>query len=144
MSLQLLPVQDQITNKLKELAQDVYENGVPEDSSLSFDTSGTLLPFIVIVHSSMTQRANERGITGPRQDLGRCYADVMCVGPNERSVRQVLDLVVDKLTGFQPTDAGILMIEASGKPYTTYDGGSRPVKYVAEASFYYSVNTVVS
>jgi len=144
MALSILPIQDEITNKLKELNQDVYENSVPDDTSLAQDSSGVMLPFIVIVHSSMTQRANERGITGPRQDTGRCYADVMCVGPNERSARQVLDLVVDKLTGFQPNDAGILMIETSGKPYTTYDGGARPVKYVAEASFYYSVNTVIS
>lgn len=143
MSLQLLPIQDQITTKLRELAQDVYDNGVPEDASLRYSPDGLLLPFIVAKYASFVQVASERGITGPKQDLGRSYVEIMCVGPNERSVRQVLDLVNEKLTGFQPTGAGYLQPEGVGKPYVVYDPNSRPVKYAVDMGFTFAVNTVV-
>lgn len=144
MALALLPVHDQITAKLEELAQTVYENSVPEDAELEYSPSGMLLPFIVVRYSGFIQRANERGLTGPREDLGRSYAEVMCVGPTERSVRQVFDLVTDKLTGFTPSDAGFLTPETSGKPYTIYDANSKPPKHVIDITYSFAVNTVVS
>lgn len=144
MALSLLPVHDQIIQKLEELAQDVYSTTAPEETSLRYDTSGLLLPYIVVTFSSMTSIASERGITGPRQDLGRSHAIVSIIGPSDRSVRQVMDLVIDKLTGFQPTDAGLLAPEGVGKPYMEASSGSRPVRFVSEIVFSFVVNTVVS
>lgn len=144
MALSLLPVHDQITAKLEELPQTVYATGVPDDATLEYDASGLLLPYIVPSFSGLIQNRLERGITGPRQDMGRSYVSVMCVGPTERSARQVLDLVIDKLTGFEPTDAGYLSPESVGRPYIDSDTGSRPVRYVAETVFTFAVNTVVS
>lgn len=144
MALSLLPVQDQITTKLNELAQTVYDNGVPDDASLVYSDTGKLLPYIVANYAGFVQLASEKGITGPRADLGRSAVAVSCVGPSERSARQVADLVLDKLTGFKPTDAGILEPENVGRSYVLYDANSRPVKYVAEVSFTFAVNTVVS
>lgn len=143
MALALLPVQDQITTKLNELSQTVYENAVPEDKQLTY-TDGKLLPFIVASYAGFVQIPMERGITGPRADLGKSAVTVMCVGPTERSARQVADLVVDKLTGFKPSDAGVLEPETVGKTYSVSDSASRPVKYVSEVSFTFAVNTVVS
>lgn len=144
MGLSLLPIHDEITTQLKTLPQDVYDNGVPEDKSLKYSPTNVLLPYIVVNYSSMVQFSGERGIVGPRQDVGKSYAEVSVIGPNERSVRQVIDLVMDKLTGFQPTDAGMLFPEGLGKPYIVYDANSRPVKYVMSVGFIFSVNTVVS
>lgn len=143
MALAILPVQDQITTKLNELAQTVYENGVPDDKLLTY-SDGKLLPFIVANYAGFVQIPMERGITGPRADLGRSAVTVMCIGPTERSARQVADLVVDKLTGFKPSDAGVLEPETVGRNYAVYDSASRPVKYVSEVSFTFAVNTVVS
>lgn len=143
MALALLPVQDQITTKLNELAQTVYENAVPDDKLLTY-SDGKLLPFIVASYAGFVQLPTERGITGPRQDLGKSAVTVMCIGPTERSARQVADLVVDKLTGFKPSDAGVLEPETVGRTYSVYDSASRPVKYVSEVSFTFAVNTVVS
>lgn len=143
MALALLPIHDQITTKLSELPQTVYENGVPDDKQLTY-VDGKLLPFIVANYAGFVQMPMERGITGPRADLGRSAVTVLCVGPNERSARQVADLVVDKLTGFKPSDAGVLEPETAGKTYSVYDSASRPVKYVSEVSFTFAVNTVVS
>lgn len=144
MALNLLPVQDLITAKLSELPQTVYENSVPDDKLLEHSPDGMMLPFIVVRHSGFIQQANERGITGPRQDLGRSFAEVMCVGPTERSARQVLDVVTDKLTGFEPAGGSILTPEGIGKPYAVYDSSGKASKFVCDITFSYAVNTVVS
>lgn len=143
MTLNLLPVQDVITTKLSEISQTVYENSVPDDALLSHSTDGLMLPFVVIRHAGFIQPANERGITGPRQDLGRSFAEIMCVGPTERSARQVLDLVTDKLTGFQPEGGSLLTPEGIGKPYAVYDSSGKASKFVSDITFSYAVNTVV-
>ena len=144
MTLSLLPTQDAITAKLKELPQDVYENAVPDDATLSYSTSGKLLPFMVANYSGFVQMPGERGIIGARFDIGRSYLSVYCVGPSERSSRQAADLVLDLLTGFQPANATQLEPENVGKPFVIYDSTSKPMKFVSEVSFTYAVNTVVS
>jgi len=144
MALSMLPIQDQITTKLRELNQDVYDNGAPEDASLSYSVDGVMLPYIIVNYAGFVQLSTERGLTGPREDLGRSYVECICMGPNERTVRQVADLVVDKLTGFQPTDAGVLFPETTGKPYVKLDTGARPAVYASEVGFTFAVNTVIS
>lgn len=144
MALAMVPINNQITTKLKELPQDVYETSIPDDSVVRYDTNGLMLPYIVAVYSGFVQLNMERGITGPRQDLGQAYARFMCVAPTDQAARVVADAVTDKLTGFQPTDAGMLMPEVVGKPYAMYDSNSRPMKYVVEVTYKYAVNTVVS
>lgn len=141
MSLSLLPVQDQIVTKLQELPQSVYENGVPDDAQLEYQ-NGIMLPFIVPFFGGFARSSDGRGIVSARQDLGESYCVIQCIGPTERSSRQVADAVRDKLTGFKPTDAGEL------RPITNTrvvlpDFSSRPAKYVTEVTFRYPVNTNV-
>lgn len=139
MSLNLLAVHDQITAKLRELPQDVYETSAPDDSKLRFDANGMILPYIVISYSDMYEGTGSRGILSGRFDTGVSYADILCIGPTERSARQVADLVRDKLTGFVPTDAGELRFNG-GARYAGID--PKPNRYEAELSFVFPVNTV--
>jgi hypothetical protein len=139
MSLNLLAVQDQITDKLKELPQDVYETTAPDDSKLRFDANGMILPYIVILFSDMYESPDSRGILSARYNTGTSYVDVLCVGPTQRSARQVADLVRDKLTGFIPEDAGELRFNG-GTRYAGVD--PRPNRYEAELSFVFPVNVV--
>ena len=141
MSLSLLPVEDQIITKLKELPQSVYENGVPDDTSLVYSNK-VMLPFIVPFFGGYARALDGRGITSSRQDLGESYVSIQCVGPTERSSRQVADIVREKMTGFIPEDAGE-MIPSGGSRYVTPDFSSRPAKYISEVTFRYAVNTNV-
>jgi hypothetical protein len=141
MGLSLLPIEDQIITKLKELPQTVYENGVPDDANLVY-SNGTMLPFVVPFFGGFARALDGRGITSVRQDLGESYVIIQCVGPNERSSRQVADLVRGKMTGFTPSDAGE-MVPASNSRYVTPDFSSRPAKYISEVTFRYAVNTNV-
>lgn len=140
MSLNLLAVQDQITAKLRELSQDVYETAAPDDSRLKFDSNGTILPYIVIEFSDMYESGATKGILSAQYNVAESFIIVSCIGPTERSVRQVADLVRQKLTGFAPEDAGELKFSGGNRYYAGQD--SRPNRYVAEVSFVFSVNTV--
>ncbi len=138
MSLNLLAVQDQITEKLRELAQDVYETSAPDDSKLRFDESGNLLPYIVVQYSDMYP-GNGNGIVGARYDSGQSYAIATCVSSNQRASRQVADLVRDKLVGFTPADAGEIRFAGGSIDYSNPD--AKPNRYVTEVGFTFVVNT---
>lgn len=141
MGLSLLPIQDEIVARLKELPQTVYENGVPDDADL-IHANGIMLPFIVPFFGGFARSLQDRGITSVRHDLGESFVVIQCVGPTERSSRQVSDIVRDKMTGFKPNDAGELTPIANSRNLTP-DYSTRPVKYISEVTFRYAVNTNV-
>lgn len=139
MSLDLLAIQDDVTDRLKELAQDVYETEAPEDSKLRFDANGMILPYIVVIHSDVYDSADSGGIVSTKYDTKDTYVDVVCVAPTERSSRQVAQLVRDKLLGFVPTNAGEMKIDGNRR-YTIKD--AKPNRFASELSFVYPVNIV--
>lgn len=139
MSLNLLAVQDQITEKLRELPQDVYETTPSDDSKLRFDSAGTILPYIVVIYSDMYESIDSAGIVSTRLDTKVSYADVYCCAPTERAARQVAELVRDKLLGFSPVDAGEIRIEGGAKyPLVNAKTGM----FISELNFSLPVNTV--
>ncbi len=143
MSLDLLAVQDQITTKLNELSQDVYEIAVPEDVKIKNGANGLFLPYIVAVYGDMQESVLGRGILSTRYNIGTSFCVIECVAPTQRAARQVAGLVRDKLAGFKPTDAGELRL-IGGNNYSSIEGSTTPRKYISEVSFVFTVNTVVS
>jgi hypothetical protein len=141
MTLSLLPTQDAITAKLKELPQTVYENTVPTDDILEY-SEGQMLPFIVPIYGGYSRAMVGRGITSVRHDLGESFVSVACVGPTERSARQVADLVLNKLTGFKPVNASELT-PAPSTGSLVFDNSIKPIKYISELTFMFYVNTDV-
>jgi len=141
MAVSLLPSQDAISTKLNELPQTVYDNTAPPDEMLEY-SNGTMLPFIVPMFGGYSRAIEGRGITSVRNDLGESYVTVACVGPTERSARQVADLVLNKLTGFKPVNASELT-PASNTGTLVFDNSVKPIKYVSEITFIFYVNTDV-
>lgn len=140
MSLNLLAVQDAITAKLSEIPQDVYETSAPDDSRLKFDSSGMILPYAVIEFSDMYESGVAGGIVSSKYDVAEAYVIISCVGPTQRSARQVADVVREKLAGFIPADSGELRIAGGSRYFTAPD--AKPNRYVAEVAFTHLVNTV--
>lgn len=134
----LLEIQDAIVVKLKELAQDVYDDGVPEETKLRFSTDGIMLPYIIVEHAGLT--VDSMPISGVKGASGQSSVSVLCIGPNQRSSRQVAGLVREKLTGFKTTGSGELTPNLA--PYTYVDGNARPIRYVTEVSFDFITDTV--
>lgn len=136
----LLDIQDQITAKLSELTQDVYETVAPDDTKLRFDPTGIILPYIVIEFSDAYESTAGTGIVSTRYDMKQSYIIVSCIAPTERSVRQVAGLVRDKLTGFTPTRCTELRQVAGGVTYTAQD--SKPNRFVSELGFMFQLDPV--
>jgi len=140
MSLNLLAVQDQITAKLSEIPQTVYEVSAPDDSKLPFDANGMILPYVVIEFADMYETPGAGGIMSSKYNVGESFITVACVGPTQRSARQVADVVRNKLAGFIPEDAGELRLFGGSRYFASQD--AKPNRYVAEVSFNFIVNTV--
>ena len=140
MALDLLAVQDDITAKLRELPKDVYESAVPDDSRLRFDANGMILPYIVIEYSDMYEMPTANGILSTRFDTKMSYIIVSCIGPTERSARQVANMVRDKLTGYVPVDAGEMKLSGGGISYTKSE--TKLNRYMNELAFTFPVNIV--
>jgi hypothetical protein len=140
MSLNLLAIQDEIVAKLKEIPQDVYETSAPDDSKLKFDANGNILPYVVLEFSDMQELGLGNGITGAKYNTMQSYIIASCIGPTERSSRQVADVVRNKLTGFKPDDAGELRLAVGSRVFTIQD--VRPNRYTAEVAFTFIANTV--
>lgn len=137
--MDLIAVQDQVTAKLEELPQDVYETAPPEDSKLRFDSSGNPLPYIVVQYSDMYPTGANGGIIGAKYDVAQSYVLVTCVAMSQRAGRQIADLVRDKLTGFTPSDAGELRFAGGAVDYSAPQ--SKVNTYSVDVSFIMSVNT---
>jgi hypothetical protein len=143
LSLDLLAVQDQITAKLNELPQDVYETSVPDNKKVAY-SNNMFLPYIVVFYGDMSESPRGRGITSVRNNAGLSYAIVRCIAPTDRAAKQVAGLVRDKLTGFQPTDAGELRLSSGGSSYVETDNSTASTHYITEIPYVFIVNTVVS
>lgn len=138
--MSLLDIQDAIVTELKTLAQDVYDDGVPEETKLRFSTDGIMLPYIIVEHAGVIPSPDGMPIAGVAGASGRSSVTVLCIGPNQRSSRQVAGLVREKLTGFKVTTSGELTPALA--PYTYIDGNARPIRYVTEISFDFITDTV--
>lgn len=140
MSLNLLPTQDAIAARLRELSQDVYETSAPEDAKLRFDANGTILPYIVVEFADMYDSLSSGGILSTRYDTKTSYIIVSCVAPTERSARQVAEVVRDKLTGFVPVNAGELTQSGGGIAYSAQN--QKANRFTSELAFTFPVNIV--
>lgn len=137
----LLQVQDAIVSQLRDnLAQDVYDTTVPEDSKLKFDSSGNLLPYIVVEHAGLNVMETGMPITGVKDGSGESAVSVLCIATTQRASRQIAELVRANLIGFQATGSGELKPITS--PFTYVDGDAKPIRYVSELIFAFSLNTV--
>lgn len=138
--MSLLDTQDEIVAQLSTIAQAVYDDGVPEDTRLAFDVNGMLLPYIVVEHAGITVSPTGKPISGVADAAGESSISILCIGPNQRSSRQVAAVVREKLTGFKPTNSGELTPVSA--PYTYIDGNARPIRYVSEIVFSFALNNV--
>ena len=138
--MSLITVQDAIVTQLNTLAQDVYDGVVPEDTKLKFDSAGNLLPYVVVEHAGVTAMTTGMPISGVADASGESSVSILCIGPTQRSSRQVAALVREKLTGFQPAGSG--QLRPISAPYTYVSGNMNPTRYVTEIVFSFSLNTV--
>lgn len=143
MALDLLSIQDQIIEKLREIPQDVYDGAVPDDKSVKIGPSGLFLPYVVIYFSEVQESSIGRGLTSVRDNTGVGYCAIDIYAPTPRASRQIADLVRDKLLGFQPENAGQLR-PSGGRNFQVIETNAVPKKYVSEMVFTFIVNTVVS
>lgn len=69
MSLNPYELEESILAQVKSLfPKEVYEDDIPEDDSLEYDSRGTLVPFAIIEYGDLTRLRADRGLVSARQD----------------------------------------------------------------------------
>jgi phage gp37-like protein len=104
-----LDVQDEIVALLREIPHvDVYEGQMDDEAFTALLTdSNSIKPFITVSFGGLinpTQR--NKGIVGARKDSQDTTFVVRTVASSDRTSRQVLQLVLDKLVGYSPSGCG--------------------------------------
>lgn len=104
-----LEVQDEIVARVREIPHvDVFE-GQMDDAEFTelLTDSNQIRPFITLAFGGLIDpRRSVKGIVGVRQNSQDTTLVIRAVASTDRTSRQVMQLVLDKLVGFVPTDCG--------------------------------------
>lgn len=132
-----LDVQDEIVARLREIPHvDIYE-GQMSDAAFTelLADSNQIRPFITISFGGLIDpRRSTKGIVGVRQDSQDTTFVVRTVASTDRTSRQVLQLVLDKLVGYMPA--------ACGEITSALFGGTGQVSSLGNPTRYASVQAL--
>lgn len=119
---------------------EVYDNDVIDDDFI-IKLGGKIKPYIVLNWGGLRNSMTNGSFAGARYDEYYSTVDVAVVGPNSKQSRIALNVILDKLIGWKPTDSTPLAVEGGmdiiGIP--NYDG--RPNVYLASQRLRYNINT---
>ena len=104
-----LDAQDEIVARVREIPHvDVYEGQMDDEAFTALLTdSNQIKPFITLAFGGLIDpRRSVKGIVGVRNDSADTTLVVRAVASTDRTSRQVMQLVLDKLIGFEATACG--------------------------------------
>ena len=137
-----LEVQDEIVALLREIPHiDVYE-GQMDDAAFTelLADSDAIRPFVTISFGGLIDpRRSVKGIVGVRADSQDTTFVVRTVASTDRTSRQVLQLVLDKLVGYSPTACGEITSALFGGTGAISSLGN-PTRYASVQAFRLLVN----
>jgi len=122
------------------LPQDVQRGYVPQPEDIPL-VNGSFLPYVVVRFGDMAQGGG-RSMIGARGDQYYMMCDFMCIGPTPTIAEQVQSKVIDVMLGYKPANAGQLNKMPGGSSFTLLDSDSKPLAFLAVASFRVSFNIV--
>lgn len=132
-----LDVQDEISDQLKTIPNvDIYDSQMSDDqfAALVAD-SNQIRPFITISFGGLIDpRSQVNGITGAKQDSQDTTFVIHAVASTDRTSRQALQLVLDKLVGYVPQDCSEIN--------TALFGGTGQVSALGNPTRYASVQAL--
>lgn len=132
-----LDVQDEITAQLKTIPNvDLYEGQMSDEAFAALVAdSNQIKPFITVSYGGLIDpRKRVNGITGAKQDSQDTTFVVRAVANTDRTSRKALQLALDKLVGFVPTDCSEIN--------TALFGGTGQVSSLGNPTRYASVQAL--
>ena len=134
MAFALKEVRDSIFTETQTLlAQTVYRGGIPSTENLVY-VNGVLRPYVVINFGDMAP-SNSRSFIGSRGDGYFTSVNFFAVASTAEIAEDIQSVIIDKMLGFTPTNAGQLNKTPAGGTFTLLSDSGAVEAYTALASF---------
>ncbi len=119
---------------------DVYDNDVIDDDAI-IKIGNKVKPYIVLNWGGLTPSATGGSFAGARHDEYYSTVDVCVVAPTSKQSRTALNVIIDKLIGWTPTDSTPLSVSSGMDIIGVPDYDGKPVVYFATQRLKYNLNT---
>lgn len=119
---------------------EVYEDDVIDNVSIH-KVNGKVKPYIVLTWGGLNRNTRGANFGGVRYDEYNSFVSINLVAPTGKQARAGLNVVMDKLIGWKPTNGGALTPMVSGGTYPINDENGRPHVYVSIGRLSFAVNS---
>lgn len=140
--LNIITTQDSITAYVRQEfpGYDVYEIDVVNDDSI-IKKDGLAKPYIVLRYGGLRNSGNLGSFVGARNDEYYSTVDVIIVSQNSKQARISLNVVIDRLIGWKPTDSTPMSVDGGTDIWGAPMNNGAPPVYMASTRLRYNVNT---
>lgn len=143
MALSTYATENLILARLKTIPHlSIYDDEVPFEGTVQppVDSKGNLKPYVNLYFGGPREAADDRGLAGANLNGTIAYVTAQVNGATSDAVRQVKDLVSEKLVGWVPdANSGQLRLEGSVS-YRKASTTTMPKMYVYEVAYSYRSN----
>lgn len=143
MGFALTPLTDNITATVEAYLPDydVFEDTLPDEVSIEVDpTTDLMVPYIILRYSPLRESIYSGAVAGVRYGDFYATVDVMTCAPVGRMARQMLDIITDKLMGYNPGGGGEMKLEGGASQFVVSSNEARPTQMVCTVRMRYNVN----
>jgi hypothetical protein len=139
--LDLYSIQKSITAYVREQFPNyvVYEDDVINDEMI-FRIGNKVKPYIVLRWNAMQRNMANTSFAGTRFDEYNSSVDVCIVAPTGSQCRQGINIIVDKLVGWQPENSSPMTLFGGGGLYVINDNTGSPHVYIATEKLAFNIN----
>jgi hypothetical protein len=140
--LDLISVQDSIMIHLETTfpAYKIEQDSVLDNESI-LKVNNRVKPYMVVRWHGLRRSTNEASVAGVRHDSYISGFDVIAVAPTPRQAREILNMVMDELTGWKVADLYPLTPNGGSDLIVVNDYNAKPHLYLAINTFVFQVDS---
>lgn len=141
----IVSLQDNIVEYVQSVVPDtiIYEDSIPDDADLPYDTTNHLLPYVVLRFGPLRPSYTGKSMAGPRHDEYWASCDIVAVAPIGRVSRILNMALVDACIGFKPDGVSPMQMRTdAGDPaqFVVSSNETRPTQFICSTRLRYTVN----
>ena len=140
--LDLITIQDSITAYVAQEfpGYPIYEDDVVDDEFI-LKQENKVKPYIVLRWDGLRQSNTGSSFIGARYDEYYSVVDITVIAPAPRQARLAINIIIDKLIGWQPAGSTPLSPEGSSGYWAIPDNAGRPHVYAGSYRLRFNANT---
>jgi hypothetical protein len=139
--LNLLTVQDSISAYIKAqfTAYEVHDD-IILDNDFVIKQGNKVKPYIVLQYGGLRSSSTGSSFAGARNDEYYSTVDIAVVAPTPRQCKRALNIIIDRVVGWPPTDSSPMSIDGGMDILGVGNNNGKPTVYLASSRLRYAVN----